>query len=466
MGIFSLFGKKNNHRTEPSAEGVRNNKKNPASSAERFANSQISLRNAARATAEKIDAIESAMSLDMAANTQSGQNSEQARKKKTLAAPLERSMKAADNNPAHNATAFPNTLPMMGVTTEFLLGGESSASAVQTSEAETAPAAEEAAILFASGQTTLAEQTLLNAIEQDALGNATQNAWSMLFDLYRITDNQLQFDRLAIDYLNKFEISPPDWLSESFIAPIAPSEPPGQMPTVCLDGKLDGNIIQQLDHIKKMGDSHPALRLEFSRISAVDPVGCGLLLRVLKGLQQSGHELVLVGALELAERISSILQVGRRDETEAPWLLLLELLQLLQREQDFEEAGIEYCITFEVSPPSYEAPKTRIINIQPEAAINLNAHPEHFMMPAVIEGRTDHLVQAIKDHASAQLAVILDCSRLTRVDFNATGQLLNGLMPLIHAGKSIEFQGVNHLISALFHAMGLNSIARITPRRS
>lgn len=466
MGIFSLFGKKNDRQTASSAEGVRDNKKNPASSLERFANSQISLRNAARATAEKIDAIETAMSLDMATHTQSGQNSGQSKKKKSLTTPSCRSAKAADNHAGHNATAFPNTLPMMGVTTEFLLGGESLANGVQISEAETAPAAEEAAILFANGQTALAEQTLLNAINQDDLGNATQNAWSMLFDLYRITDKQLQFERLALDYLNKFEISPPDWLSESFITPIAPSEQPGQTPTVCLDGKLDGGIIQQLDHIKKLGDSHPLLRLEFTRISAVDPVGCGLLLRVLKGLQQSGHELILVGAFELAERIRSILQVGRRNETEAPWLLLLEILQLLQREQDFEETGIDYCITFEVSPPSYELPKTRVITIQAAPAVNLDTYTGRFMMPVVIEGRTEHLVQAIKDHASAQLAVTLDCSRLTRVDFNATGQLLNGLMPLIHAGKSIEFQGVNHLVSALFHAMGLNSIARITPRRS
>lgn len=464
MRIFSLFGKKNNHRTEPSAEDVRDN--HTASSLERFANSQISLRNAARATAEKIDAIESAMSLDMAAHTQSRQNPQESRKKRNLTAPSERSAKASDHHAGHNATAFPDTLPMMGVTTEFLLGGESFADETRISGADTAPAAEEAAILFAYGQTALAEQMLLNAIRQDDLGNATQNAWSMLFDLYRITDNQLQFERLSIDYLNKFEISPPDWVNESIQTPIATVEQPGQTPTVCLDGRLDGSIVKQLDRIKELGDSHPLLRLEFTRISAVDPVGCGLLLRVLKGLQQSGHELILVGAFELAERIRSILQVGRRDDTEAPWLLLLEILQLLQREQDFEETGIDYCVTFEVSPPSYELPKTRVITIQTEAAANLALAPGRFMMPAVIEGGTDHLVQAIRDHANAQLAVILDCSRLTRVDFNATGQLLNGLMPLIHAGKSIEFQDANHLVAVLFQVMGLNRIARIIPHRN
>lgn len=466
MGIFSLFGKKNDRQTGPSAERVRDNKKNTASSPERIANSQISLRNAARATAEKIDAIETAMTLDMAAHTQAGRHAEPSREKKSLVPPSDRPATAADNHAARNATTFPNTLPMMGVTTEFLLGGESLANGAHISEAETAPAAEEAAILFANGQTMLAEQTLLNAIQQDALGNAMQSAWSMLFDLYRITDRQLEFERLSIDYLNKFEISPPDWDNASFIAPIAPDLQPGQTPTVYLNGKLDGSIIKQLDHLKQLGDSHPLLRLEFTRISVVDPVGCGLLLRALKGLQQSGHELVLVGAFELAEQIRSILQVGRRDETEVPWLLLLEILQLLQREPDFEETSIDYCITFEVSPPAYQAPKTRVIAIRPEPAANLCLAPERFMMPTVIEGRTGHLVQAIQDHASAQLTVILDCSRLARVDLNAAGQLLNGLMPLIHAGKSVEFQGVNHLVSALFHAMGLNSIARIVAHRN
>ena len=462
MGIFSLFGKKNERRTTSSAEGVRDHKKNTETSLQRFSNSQVTQRNAARATAEKIDAIESAMSLDMANHTQPGRQREEPKKKNSSPPSSSRPSSVAENNNGNQLTAFPNTLLMMGVTTEFLIGGESFANEVQISEAATAPAAEEAAILFANGQAALAEQTLLTAIKQDDLGNATQNAWLMLFDLYRITGNQLQFERLSIDYLSKFEISPPDWAGEPIEIPL-PGQP-SQSATVRLQGKLDASIIQQLDYIKQLGDRHPALRLEFTGISAVDPVGCGLLLRVLKSLQQSGHELILVDACELAERIRAILQVGRRDETDAPWLLLLEILQLLHREQDFEETSIDYCITFEISPPPYQVPKTRVITIQAEPA--LDASPERFMMPTVIEGQTEHLIQAIKAHAHAQLAVILDCSHLMRVDFNATGQLLNGLMPLIHAGKSIEFQGVNHLISVLFQVMGLNSIARIIPHRN
>jgi hypothetical protein len=79
------------------------------------------------------------------------------------------------------------------------------------------------------------------------------------------------------------------------------------------------------------------------------------LLRTLKNLKKTGHDLMLVGAQSLTDKIRAILQVGRRDETEAPWLLLLEILQLLHFEKAFEEASMDYCITFEVSPPSFEA---------------------------------------------------------------------------------------------------------------
>ena len=68
------------------------------------------------------------------------------------------------------------------------------------------------------------------------------------------------------------------------------------------------------------------------------------------------RELILVGAAELAAQIRAGIAIGRPDDTEGPWLLLLELLQLLNREKEFEETGMDYCVTFEVSPPSFVAP--------------------------------------------------------------------------------------------------------------
>ena len=98
---------------------------------------------------------------------------------------------------------------------------------------------------------------------------------------------------------------------------------------------------------------------------------------------------------------------------------------------------------------------------EPENAVNGSA----FLMPAVVDNRTDQLLAAINSHASLHDPLVLDCSRLDRVDFSAAGQLMMGLAPLARNGRSIEMQHVSRLVTALFSMIGLSDIARILPRR-
>jgi ABC-type transporter Mla MlaB component len=90
---------------------------------------------------------------------------------------------------------------------------------------------------------------------------------------------------------------------------------------------------------------------------------------------------------------------------------------------------------------------------------------DHFMMPLVVEGRTDQLLNGIKEYATNHNPAVIDCVRLSRVDFGAAGQLLSGLAPLAGNGRTIELINVNHLVAALFNVMGLRDIARILPRK-
>jgi ABC-type transporter Mla MlaB component len=172
--------------------------------------------------------------------------------------------------------------------------------------------------------------------------------------------------------------------------------------------------------------------------------------------------LILVGALDLVTKIRSILEVGRRDETEAPWLLLLEILRLLNLEKDFEEASIDYCVTFEVSPPAFVAPKNKVTMAIEEPAAPAS---DHFMMPASVVDGTDKLIANINAYASNHNPAIIDCSQLQRVDFGAAGQLLTGLAPLTATGATLEFQNVNHLVAALFTVMGLKDIVHVSLRK-
>ncbi len=168
----------------------------------------------------------------------------------------------------------------------------------------------------------------------------------------------------------------------------------------------------------------------------------------------------MVAAAELAGRVRAILQVGRRDEGEACWLLLLELLQLLRREKEFEEASMDYCVTFEVSPPPYVAPE----RVATPARQPAGAAGDRFMLPALIDGGAA-LLDAIDAYAAREGALVFDCSRLARIEFGAAGQLLARLQRLAGDGKAIEFRDLNHLVAALLRLLAFCDIARLYPHK-
>ena len=470
MGIFSLFGggKKERQLPETPADKTAARKKREDGSPRPEApdtEAKNVQRKAAHATAAKIDAIESEMSSEFvrpvhppSGNTLPGPGNtrpgDDARRGPALITP-----KKSDS---WEPMTFQPTLPAMGSTTEFLLSTESGGT-VAISSSEAAPVIEEAAILFANDQTEMVEHVLQAAIAEDALGNAIIIVWRMLFDLYQVTGNQEQFDHLSIEYANKFETSPPAWLESDTVE--KPSAPTGVTPTISFSGALDAGIVKQLEKVQNLAEKSRVLRLEFAKVVSVDPIGCGLLLSILKKLQKSGHDLILVGSLELANKIRGILEVGRRDETEAPWLLLLEILRLLNMERDFEEASIDYCVTFEVSPPAFVPPKNKVTTAIEEISMP-GASGDSFVMPAVIAEGVERLVAGITVYANDHNPAVVDCLPLKRVDFGAAGQLLTGLAPLAAKGISLEFHNVNHLVAALFSVMGLKDIVEILPRKS
>jgi ABC-type transporter Mla MlaB component len=145
-------------------------------------------------------------------------------------------------------------------------------------------------------------------------------------------------------------------------------------------------------------------------------------------------------------------------------MLMLEILQLLNREKEFEEASIDYCVTFEVSPPAFIPPKNKVTTALDELTTP-DMEKDRYMMPAVVDARTN-LIGAITEFAAAHDPAVIDCARLTRVDFSAAGQLLSGLAPLATKGRTVELQNVNHLVAALFQVMGLRDIAQILPRKN
>ncbi|WLI89283.1 STAS domain-containing protein [Massilia sp. R2A-15] len=441
MGIFSLFKKKDGAPTDGAGPATRLRTGEPSrfglDEAERARQREI-----ARATAAKIDAIESAMAFDIFNEPEPAWGSGARRPARTNA------QIAAD-------ASGPDTLPPLELATTELLRDDT---APQDATApQTAPVIEEIAIMFANNQAPVAEAMLIDSLAD--VGRTERTVWWMLFDLYQGSGRQEAFDDLAIDYASHFETSPPAW---NPVLPAAAEKPvTGVTPTESFGPLLDESIAPQLERLLERAAASAATRLEFGRVQAVTPEGCARLLTALTVLRAGKRELIVAGAAELAEIVRSTIEIGQRDAPEAPWLLLLELLQLMNREKDFEETAMDYCVTYELSPPSFEAPA----NVATAADARAPSRSDRFMLPVLIDGGADKLFDAIDAYAAQSDPVVLDCSRLARVDYNAAAGLHKRLRALAAAGKTVELRDINHLVAALFKLMGFTEVARLFPHK-
>lgn len=471
--IFSIFGKKNGGNKSSSAKSKSAKDEPPtttgltANTGTDFANSIMAQRHLARATERKIDAIEYEMSRDIF-KKKYDPPSEPAPITKQPDANADLFDDDAGNtidlkNSRYNTQQFESTLPLNGAVTDFLLNPYPDQRAAQAA-IENIPAMEEAAILFASEQINTAEIILRSLIQNENYSALNPTAWLMLFDLYQITNNQIEFEQLSLDYVSKLEISAPVWKDpQNQILP--PKEQNDFVPGISFSGKLNNQISAQIEKLQSLSKQHAQLRLEFVRITDIDVAGCELLLRGFQLLKKSKNELTVVGAHDLMKFTRSLIAVGRKDESDAPWLLLLELLQLVDDEPGFEETSIDYCITYEVSPPSFEAPIHK--STVPSVGVSIEfMEADHFMLPKIVEGNTNELIEKISKFALDHHSIQLNCSQLDRINFSSCGQLLSGLVPISkQLNVSIEFHEVNHLVIALLNAMGFKNIAVIFPRK-
>lgn len=443
MGLFSIFKKTDQPRPDQAPDPLSDDDaaRLAANSETARQHQQARQREIARATAMKIDAIESAMAFDIFNQPEPAWGSERQRQRPGR---------------ADSGGDGPDTEALAGLPTTVLLRDDDLPQAAVA--AQSAPVVEEIAILYANGQHAAAAQMLTDSIAAGASQDRT--VWWMLFDLYQVGGQRERFDNLAIDYVSTFETSPPAWNAPARLAAASPGWA-GVTPTTTFSGVLGEQIAGQLDELLRLADDHPVLRLEFGRVTDIEAPACWLLLDTLRRLQARQRELILVGAAELAAQLRAGIAIGRPDDTEGPWLLLLELLQLLNREKEFEETGMDYCVTFEVSPPSFAAPH----KVATAPAQRVAASPDRFMLPPVMEHQLGPLQPAIEHYAGQYPTIVFDCSRLLRIDYPAAIGLHACLQPLAAAGRKIEFRDVNHLVTALLRLLGYGELARLYPHK-
>jgi anti-anti-sigma regulatory factor len=427
-------------------------------------------REVARATAAKIDEIESQMIVRSGDDSRSPRpGATQAPPAGSVTPPTNPLSPAADPvGSAGRATAAVapfglNSLAVVAEMQPMEIGG-----------ASLPPAFEEAAVLYSNGQTDAAESVLQQAILEPLAGNFARQSWSMLFDLYHLTGNRSAFDTLAIDFSRRFETSPPTWDDTVAVAAGgATPNAPGSAAAVALPAVLDAQAARQLDQLKRFSQRNRAITLDLSPVRSVDPDGASLLQQTLTDFAKTQSELTIAGADALLAVVSRTTENGRRDDSDACWLLQLELLRVLGRESVFEDLSIDYCVTYEVSPPPWE-PMPASVRLAgsrgsathaPVAAPNYEVSAEAFVLTGSIEGRAQATLAALRSYAADRAEINVDCRGLRRLDFVAAGELLNEIVALRSGGKYLVFKDLNQLVAALLAVMGIPDMAEVRLRR-
>jgi anti-anti-sigma regulatory factor len=186
----------------------------------------------------------------------------------------------------------------------------------------------------------------------------------------------------------------------------------------------------------------------------------------VNAFKRASHELLVQGADQLITPLRAAVEAGRRDPSDAIWMLLLEVFRLLNRQHDFEETGIQYCITYEVSPPSWEPapPNLKTRAAVPQQAVAPEA-VDSLQWRGTLRGEGEPHFGRLIAASKTEQKLVVDCMYLKRVEFATATGMLALVTKVRQAGATIEFRNVNYLIGALFSLLGIDSVAQVQLRR-
>lgn len=353
----------------------------------------------------------------------------------------------------------------------------------------------DAAVWFAKGDDVAAERSLRALMAQDVGGPIGQSAWLALLDLCHAQGNVTRFEDLAVEFADRFHCTAPRWPTP---APLAAQAPPVEAaPSVVwrCPALLDVAAVQQLQQ-SVTGGAGP-FWLDWSELVSAELPAADALLALVQQWVQQAVVFRFRGGGVLRRRLKASTPSGRRENEALWWHLRLALLRLMGRFEEFDLAALDFCVTYGVLPPNWEAPVCvcEPTDVLPElapaaapeqalrsgdpslslewppmvAAAQLEpAPPDGPVLSGTWQGdlapALAPLQQALATHARDQLFAI-DCQQLKRMDFVAASALMQWLLGVLGQGFRLELRHVSRLLAAFFHVVGIDDVVTVRLRQ-
>jgi hypothetical protein len=361
----------------------------------------------------------------------------------------------------------------------------------ELSEVAHDPDLDEAVIAFANADFELCEQSLAGLTGPGGGRSQHAETWLALFDLYRAIGQQHKFESLAIDYAQAFGWSAPQWFSMPKMVAEAASEE--RQPRARVDGQVGWVCPPTIDAeaVAKLRSQTLQMPLpwvfDWSALKSIDAEGSARLSELFRGWIPQTLDMRWLSGERLIEVLQDAAPTGVRDADPVFWQLRLDVLRMANRADQFDEAAIDYCVTYEVSPPSWE-PATCQARIS-GASVSTQSPPMSVVSDVSTTFQESQIVdepgmvQVARVELSGQLVgdisatltkmneelgtatiVNVSCARLIRVDFIAAGDLLNWVLARRSENRAVTFSDSHRLVALFFGAMGINEHAKVKVR--
>ncbi|MDO9435113.1 STAS domain-containing protein [Hydrogenophaga sp.] len=359
------------------------------------------------------------------------------------------------------------------------------------------PEVEEAAIRFANGDDGGAEQGLLEVLSEGGSNAHQTEDWLALFDLYRATGQLAPFESRAVDFVNRFSRSAPQWydmpgtVSTLTGKTYTPSNSNNRAVWVS-ETELDAHAVGTLQNVL-LRAAQPWV-LDWTPLESMDLKAARALLGIFTLWGDQQIELRFQGGSAFRDLLKRQTPSGRRDVEQLWWELRMAVLRVMNRPDEFELTALDFCVTYEVSPPGWEKPRTHYVALssdQPGEAGQsvlgesvLEQVPSSFMgfdsmqdsqpsgfnqlgmveLSGEIRGDPQATLEDLEDRLKGADVLIISCRNLIRVDFSAAGTLLNWVSDHHANGRTVQFVDVHRLVSAFFNVIGITEYAKVVVR--
>ncbi|MEG3000060.1 MAG: STAS domain-containing protein [Comamonas sp.] len=463
-----------------------------------FLSSALEAEDRSTTTLQKIDAIEAQMAQQWWRGSDGAQPV--AEVVSSFADSIPAQATAAQRMPVGMTAAQWQAIPTLG---QESMVQSAPGSTVDGAALAISPDLEEAAILFAHGDLDGAKARLLELLVQGldrkpVDNRAVAGIWHAVLDLYRAIGDEEGFEPLAIDYAAHFGHSAPLWFSMPEQLGMPPLGAPAAPATQRRAFRWNAPSVLKAEAVAALETSQQGAaapwRISWSQLSQIDAAAVQQLAQLLEHWSNQPGQFRVVDAARLLTVVEAQALAGDAARPPQWWALRMAALRWLNRLEAFEQVALDYCVTYEVSPPSWAQPlclceepeegasasawmastqDSRFSTAGPATQMGMGASSAAASAPqpgeweglaGVIEGDATPWLQVLQARARLGEPLEIACDWLIRLDFVAAGTVLNWAAEMQALGHQLRFTQLHHLVAVFFHVIGIQAHAKLQVR--